>query len=128
MLVNRLAELEQHLRSLPPEAPRFDISTWLEQTHCGSCACIAGHAILLFRPDRAKTTSPMSLARDLLGLTYPEADALFCPKGMGDDQFDKAVTAEHGADAVRALINGGTQGVRDFWRDTYRDIMEVDCD
>lgn len=48
---------------------------------CGTAACIAGWTQVIFDPDRELDDD---LARVALGLTHPQAEALFMPSGDRD--------------------------------------------
>ena len=49
--IKGLEKLAVHLRTVPTK--EFDMETWITDTPCGTSACIAGHAALLF-PERFK--------------------------------------------------------------------------
>jgi hypothetical protein len=46
-----LSKLAEHLANIPRK--QFDMKEWFQQTPCGTKACIAGHAAMLF-PHRLK--------------------------------------------------------------------------
>ena len=49
--IKGLEKLAAHLRQVPRK--EFEVDTWFDETPCGTKACIAGHAALLF-PSRLK--------------------------------------------------------------------------
>src|SRR4051812_36357494 len=85
----RLEYLRDFLRALPPE--RFDVSGWFTGAgsfvdrqpavvtrDCGTAACVAGWTWALFLP-RKRLRNIEERAAGLLGLSEPEAIALFYP-------------------------------------------------
>ena len=80
----RLIELAEHIESLP--RGEFDMSFYLYEAKCGTVACIAGHATLLYADEWKKskfinghTESAFTEAMKALELCSGEAFALFAP-------------------------------------------------
>ena len=130
MNVDRIREMAAYLRQPLPPTRRFDMSIYGDSfiapgndAPCGTVACIAGHAVMLFgdalqfelrqraegdpRSDIerlvATTGSVPDQAQKLLDLANWEASALFCPVGdlTGITASDAADTLEHFADTGR---------------------------
>lgn len=96
MNVERIKQLRDRIAALPPN--RFNLAFWFSnesrpdfdffigktnkeaaEGSCGSCACIAGHALAMFAPNEPVTPDPGLAARHLLELTFDQASALFEP-------------------------------------------------
>lgn len=118
MNVERIRQLADHLRA-PATAAHFDIDNWLCVPHgdeadrpigevihtCGTVACIAGHAVALFRPtERFGEAFIWDAASKLLGLTTEESTHLFLPHS-GPTSFD--ITAEQAAAVLDHLADTG---------------------
>lgn len=102
--VENINKVIETIRGLKPE--RFDMNVWAETrggwfasperllTECGTCGCIGGWTNALFdgcgRAD----------ARDALGLTHEEANALFYPYGLGGPDGQWRITRRQ---AIRVL-------------------------
>jgi hypothetical protein len=122
MNVENLRVLAAHLRK-PTTADHFNMHDWVTvdddaaddafegelnvtQTFafCETTGCIAGHAVLLFAPyDGIDTVEER--ARDFLGLSHAQADALFIPT----DAFENwgGITNIDAANVVERLAETG---------------------
>jgi hypothetical protein len=78
----RLLEFAEFIEALPDE--RIDTAGWCHT--CGTVACYAGHAIMMYgTPDERhqmmhvfdRKLDPMVVARDILALTYWQAGDIF---------------------------------------------------
>lgn len=129
MNVERIRQLAAHLRE-PATAPHFNMDRWLqtdiegaddrpigEVVHtCGTVACIAGHAVALFKPkERVRETSIWATAEELLGLTDDQSSDLFLPGIQWAD-----ATAEKAASVLDHLANTGEID----WSDTFASLTE----
>jgi hypothetical protein len=93
---DRLAAVLEHIEQHPEQ---HDQGTWSMRTDCGTTACAAGWAVLLFAPDErfsycsggAASQHLVSgegipdFARCLLGLNYAEHNALFYEANTTED-------------------------------------------
>lgn len=94
--IERMNEFIEYLKKLPTK--QFDMTEWGTKTHCGTSACIAGHATAYFDQEawhryvdttwfeRTRMTDrqvarfhPSDVGRRVLGLTKRQADWLFDP-------------------------------------------------
>lgn len=93
MNVERIRQLAAHLRK-PAPASHFNMDRWLQAdieddddrpigvvlNECGTAACIAGHAVALFRPmEKVHEFAIWRTAEGLLGLTADQSSDLFLP-------------------------------------------------
>lgn len=96
MNVERILQLADFIEKLPPE--RFDITLWIYAPRClasyeeliqdcGTCACIGGWTQILFNAPYESTLEYSHSAFELLGLTEPEAERLFCPPDFHDSSL-----------------------------------------
>lgn len=96
----------------------FSMDNWSHS--CGTPSCIAGWACAMEKPIDARPISERSLwhARDYLGLSAEQADALFEPDLRDDEQREDndhlavtdlwdAITPSQAADTLRRLAETG---------------------
>lgn len=125
----RLEYLERFLRALPAE--RFNLAYWFHydglvsfgwepgqfrdetcattMTHCGSCACIAGHTLAVFTPDAAVPERPASVAAAILGLDAGQAGDLFEPLVLGVSRSQ--ITTTQAANVIAHLLATSDPGL-----------------
>lgn len=111
-----MERLIAHLESIPDKA--FHMCIWAEKHECGTVACIAGYAMMLFNPNEWNTyinrddsreardkfisdgrVTPPKCARTALGLDLLQADDLFYPSGW----YWKDKTSTDRATAIEVL-------------------------
>lgn len=89
MNVERITTLRDHIAALPPE--KFNLGSWFSSPvklptagafhKCGTSACIAGWALVLFAPDEPLYMVDVpNDAAEILGLTNEQANDLFTPE------------------------------------------------
>ena len=113
-----MLELADYLENL--EDPRtFDMSCYVEQNKCGTTACVAGHAIMLFGDEKQRaemstrgvdglTFYPFRVAQEMLELTNAEAIRLFAPGTWRTLRQPYAASARQAAAEVRAVLAAST--------------------
>jgi len=145
---DRLLQMAEYLES-GQLVVDFDLSTWysysMDAHGCGTCACIAGHAVILSAggaPDRLSLSGkPVGIsidghlqvggatftkaavsehARLWFELTPEDANLLFCPDGIARSE----VTAVQAAGACRAFANGGRDALLEYWGHVSREQCE----
>lgn len=108
----------------------FNQSTWGYRTECGTVACMAGHVILaaggevvpsglmgLYRYQGEDRSAP-DLARELLGVSYDHADALFQAANTREDLgaiVDALVAGGEAELDARAPYYTDDDGERGYW-------------
>lgn len=110
-----IQKVRDHIAAIP--ASRFNMGSYFDgptteartyrgmaEGACGSCACIAGHALALLVPN-GRSGDYVMRARRLLGLNNREALRLFEPESqdywfMGEELRHESVTRD---EAVRVL-------------------------
>ena len=121
MRTERLRQLADHIESLKKrpiskvhldpgrlfvEKPTaFNMGKWAHKSDCGTVACIAGHAVSLFRP--SKWPIPVrdieSVAADLLDIPWANACLLFTPTAP---EALRQITPKQAAQVLRMVADG----------------------
>lgn len=124
MNITNLLALRNHLETLKPE--QFDMTTW----HCGTAACIAGHAATLdpalWEQVEAVLNKPGSHLAEVqglvqlgaalfLGLDRATANTLFCPEDEGGNMDHEDIRLIEAVNSIDALLNGGHSGLKSYW-------------
>jgi hypothetical protein len=119
MNIERLTETAEWLEAGAPER-RFNMNRLFDaetaddpgnHNWCGTECCIAGYVVTRYAPTKVDRHNIEKQARELLGLNYNLADALFYPRNIHTDQMIygrentwDAITPAQAAVAVRNVI------------------------
>jgi len=106
---------------------RYEQGTWQRVEECGTVGCVAGHAAwqagwtqssdldsFMVRRDgnKGRSRDVSVVAREVLGLTQTEAQALFAggwqPRGYDIDKHGRRALANRVAKALRGLADGAS--------------------
>ena len=116
MNYERLLAIADYIEKHPQE---YDQGTYGEITPCGTVACVAGTAMLLFAKDEiiwrkdiledflnlgSKRGSVWVHAKTLLGLSNIEAHLLFSGLGVNNIYKSSNPSAEHAAKCIRDYV------------------------
>lgn len=76
MNLERMKILRDHIAALPEE--QFDMSDWKREEECGTVACIAGWACILFStPEETENSGTAETAETVLDIDCDTSDSLF---------------------------------------------------
>src|SRR5690348_7222772 len=122
MNVERLKALQRYLRNKQIEGDvkilaHFNMSRVIHTDDCGTSACIAGTAALMWgtksQIERCGDFSWIDVGRELLDLDYTTAEHLFFPKGV----LLGLVNPEEAAQAIQNVLDCGSPR----WYEVLRD-------
>jgi len=114
-----LEEVAQWLESGAPHTQQhpfsFDMSYFYRETDCGSAACIAGAVVQFANKVDLSTLTQVDIlaqARNIINLTYQEADELFAPADESDqlNEYEvqhESISPQWAARTIRHLIATG---------------------
>lgn len=113
-----LRQIAAELRGPLPDGIEFDMNVLVRVTSHTKCCCIAGYTYLTKHTGPA-CTDTLGRAQALLGLTDPQADALFLSTVAGPfSGID--VSPMQAADAIERLVGGHFP-----WQRSHRFAEEV---
>ena len=99
-----LRQVSAELRGPLPDGIKFDMNVLVSVTAHGKCCCIAGYTYLT-KNSGSVCTDRLGRAQSLLGLTDPQADALFLSQVAGPfSEVD--VSPLQAAEAIERLVDG----------------------
>lgn len=103
---DRILELADHIE----KSETYDQRTWFHT--CGTPACIAGHAAMLFAADKLLQMGHMKcpdIAQNELGLSWIKSQRLFdgSPLGFTEDEGFIKVSSAHAVKVLRHLAETG---------------------
>lgn len=99
-----LRQVAAELRGPLPDGIKFDMNVLVSVTAHGKCCCIAGYTYLT-KNSRPACTDMIGRAQSILGLTDPQADALFLSTVAGP--FSAVdVSPLQAAEAIERLVEG----------------------
>lgn len=105
----RLTILRDHLASLPDR--QFDITDYVQEKDCGTVACVAGWANILFK---SRDQQSVTAARKRLDLTADQSSKLFYPRGF----MDGVQSRTDAIAAIQSMLDSPDDDALPVWPET----------